>query len=362
MFTQTPSAFYARIAEQNAAGGVNGRKIKGIVIDDQTLQVSTAVQEALSRGAFGIVSESPLFYLAAKYPQQQGVPVTGGSFDGPEWGEQPYTNMFAADTGSVNPAYPSNTLFGSIIRKYGGTVLATYGYGGAVTSVRGATVTAISMQHAGGKVGVLNTSVPIGSVNFTADAIIAKQKNVNALDPQMGNQSNFALAAAYRQEGVKTKVVLFSSGYEQDVIGTPSWQSVQGAYFESFFRPFSVPNEGTEQMAAAMEKYAHFSKNQFPNFGQYEAWIGTDLMLKGLQMAGRNPSRSAVIKSLRSIKAYSANGLLPVTINYSTIFGHDTPEYCAWLLKAVKAGFLPLSSQPQCGTYIPGTNTASPSS
>ena len=85
-------------------GGVNGHMIKGIVVDDQTTQPTLAIQDALSKGAFGIVAESPLFFLGAKIPQQQGVPVTGGSVDGPEWGEQPYTNMFAADTGSVDPA------------------------------------------------------------------------------------------------------------------------------------------------------------------------------------------------------------------------------------------------------------------
>ena len=82
-----------------------------MVLDDQTspTEVVTAVQDAISKGAFGIVSTSPLFFLAAKYPNQQGVPVTGGFFDGPEWGTQPYTNMFAADVGSLDPKYPVNT-------------------------------------------------------------------------------------------------------------------------------------------------------------------------------------------------------------------------------------------------------------
>jgi hypothetical protein len=68
--------------------------------------VSTAVQSAISKGALGIVSVSPLFCLAAKYPNQKGIPVTGGFFDGPEWGTVPYTNMFASDVGSVDPKYP----------------------------------------------------------------------------------------------------------------------------------------------------------------------------------------------------------------------------------------------------------------
>ena len=126
----SPGAFKARIDLQNAEGGVNGHKIIPLIIDDQTspTAIATAVQEADSK-AFAIVSQSPLFFLAAKYPQQAGVPVTGSYSDGPEWGEQPYTNMFAADVGSLNPKYPVTTLAGNFLKQHGAKVLGTYGYG-----------------------------------------------------------------------------------------------------------------------------------------------------------------------------------------------------------------------------------------
>ena len=118
----SPAGFDARIAEQNAEGGVNGHKLVPLVIDDQTnpSEIATAVQSAISKGAFGIVSQSPLMFLAAKYPQQAGMPVTGSYDDGPEWGEQPYTNMFASDNGSVDPKYPVNTQLGDLFKKLGG--------------------------------------------------------------------------------------------------------------------------------------------------------------------------------------------------------------------------------------------------
>jgi branched-chain amino acid transport system substrate-binding protein len=151
---------------------------------------------------------------------------------------------------------------------------------------------------------------------------------------------------------------LFGTGYEPAVINSPAWSTLQGAYFLSPFRPFSLPDAGTQQMAAALQKYSHFSKSQFPSFGQYESWLGADLMIKGLQMAGPNPTHTAVIKDLRSIKAYNGNGLLPITINYSTIFGHD-PADCTWMMQAHKTGFVPVSSQPFCGHDVPGTTTVS---
>jgi Periplasmic binding protein len=140
-------------------------------------------------------------------------------------------------------------------------------------------------------------------------------------------------------------------------VHSPAWSSLQGDYFLSIYRPFSIPDAGTEQMAAAMQKYAHFSKTQFPTLFQYETWAGADLMIKGLQMAGPNPSRAAVIKDMRRIQAYDANGLLPNPIDYATIFGHDPPRQCVWVLLARKSGFVPVSTKAVCGTDLRGTST-----
>jgi branched-chain amino acid transport system substrate-binding protein len=235
-FSQSPAGFKARIEMQNAQGGVNGHKLVGLVLDDQTSPtgVSTAIQDTLSKGAFGLVSTSPLFFLAAKVPNQQGVPVTGGFFDGPEWGQQPYTNMFAADVGSVDPTYPVNTAIGSFMKTHGGTVVCSYGYSISPSSSRSAIGTADSFPHAGARRGA-----------------------------------------------------------------------------------------------------------------------------KGLQLAGKNPTHAGVIKALRNLKSYNGNGLLPVSINFSTIFGHDSAKACGWYMIAEKNGFAPSSSQPSCGTDIPGTSTAS---
>lgn len=358
----SPAGFTARIDMQNAEGGIDGHKLVGMIIDDQTSpsQITTAVQSA-DQSALGIVSQSPLFFLAAKYPNQAGEPVTGSYDDGPEWGTQPYTNMFASDNGSVDPSYPVNTQIGNFLKAHGGTVLGSYGYSISPSSSRAAIATSKSFEHAGGTTGVLDTTVPFGGVDFTSAALVAKQHNINAMVPAMDNDSNYALATALEQAGVKLKAALFSTGYQPDAIGSPAWNTLQGDYFLSLFRPFSLPNAGTEQMQAALEKYANFTSTQFPTFSQYEAWAGADLMIKGLLLAGPNPTRSAVISKLRGITSYNANGLLPVTLDYSTNFGKNPPQTCAWIMKAEKTEFSLVSPTPTCGTDLPHTSTASSS-
>jgi branched-chain amino acid transport system substrate-binding protein len=108
-------------------------------------------------------------------------------------------------------------------------------------------------------------------------------------------------------------------------------------------------------MDAAMEKYANFTKNQFPTFAEYEAWVGADLMIQGLKLAGSNPTRANVIKDLRSITSYNANGIDPTTINYSTVFGHYASPDCRWYLQAQTSGFKLLSPTPECGTWMNGS-------
>ena len=353
--------FLARVALQNSEGGISGHKIIPLVIDDQTslTSVATAAQDAISKNALGIVAVSPVFFAAAKFPQEAGVPVTGSFSDGPEWGEQPYTNMFASDNGSVDPKYPANLGSAVFMKQHGGTVLGAYGYSISPSSTRAAQGTAEAFARIGGKVGVLDTSIPFGGVAFTTAALAAKQKGVNAVTADLDNNSNFALATSLLQAGVKPKVVVFPTGYEPSVINSPVWKTLQGDYFVTEFRPFSVPNAATQQMAGAFEKYEHFTKSQFPTFGQYESWLGATLMIEGIQKAGKNPTHSSVITALRGIKDYTGGGILPYHINFSTIFGHDLPEDCAWYMKAEPKGFVATSAKPLCGKDIPGTSTAS---
>ena len=121
-----------------------------------------------------------------------------------------------------------------------------------------------SFQRAGGKIGVEDASIPFGSVDFSPEALVAKEKNVNAILPTMDDDSDFALLTALKQAGVKVKAALLAVGYEPSVVHSPAWPSLQGAYFLSLTRPLALPNAGTEQMAGALTKYAHFTRASFP--------------------------------------------------------------------------------------------------
>jgi branched-chain amino acid transport system substrate-binding protein len=354
----SPVGFNARIAAQNAAGGINGHKIDPIVIDDQTSPtvITTAVQQAIADGAVGIVSDSPLFFLGAKYAQQAGIPVTGGSFDGSEWGTQPNTNMFPSDGGNTDPTLPWSKATGEFFKSHGGTNLGTYGYGISPSSTHAVYGSAKSALAAGMKVGVMDVSIPFGSESFGTEALAAKSANIDSMTAEMDVNSNLALLAAMEQDGLHPKVVSLATGYQPSLVNSNVWQTAQGAYFSTEFRPFNIPmNAGTSAMKANLIKYGHYTATQFPDYGQYETYLGADLMIQGLEKAGANPTSASTIKALRS-STYNADGVLPVTLNYAVNFGYNTKETCGWYELAEKTDFKATSDTPTCSTYVPGSS------
>ena len=48
-------------------------------------------------------------------------------------------------------------------------------------------------------------------------------------------------------------------------------------------------------------------------------------MIKGLELAGRNPTRSSFISNLRKLSKYNAGGLLPNSVSF-THFGHGNSD------------------------------------
>ena len=196
------------------------------------------------------------------------MPVTGSYDDGPEWGTQPYTNMFASDNGSVNPAYPVNTQIGDFLKAHGGTVarrlrlLASRRRPAGRPSARPSPSSTPGARSA-------SWTRPSPSAAWTSPltALVAKQKNINSMVPALDNNSNYALATSLAQAGVKLKAVLFATGYEPDIIGSPVWNDPAGRLLH-----VAVPTVVAAQRrhpadaGGACRSTPRFTPTQFPTF------------------------------------------------------------------------------------------------
>ena len=351
-----PQSFKARIALQNAQGGVDGRQIKYVIEDDQSTSSAeqTAAQAEVAKGVFAIDDNSPFAYGASTYLQQQGIPVVGGGYDAFEWTTPSYTNMFsttyAVFSGTQQPRYTINP---SVLKKAGAHNFAVLGYSISPSSSGAAANVAVSLKQAGFNVAYLDTTLPFGTVNVTATALQMKAAGVDSMEAEIDGNTELALITAGEQAGIKWKYVVLATGYGS------AWLSNRTAVAESqhlYFGVLQVPVElhtpATIAEQAAFKKYAGFTG--VPDFGWSEGWETAGLLIEGLQVAGKNPTRQSFITNLRKVTSWNDNGLLPQAVN----FEHTTTpasKRCGYSTQLIGHNFVPTSTKPVCTYLVPGT-------
>jgi len=344
----------ARIDQLNAEGGVDGRKIKLIVRDDGTNPAtdSTATADLISKGVFGVIDDSAVTFGGSKLLQQAGVPVTGGAYDGPEWYEQPNTNMFSI-SGPGDAKDPQYDNFAVFAKDHGGTKCAAVGYGISPSSQASASGFELSCEREGLKNALLDTSVPFGTVNVTTLVLQIKASGANVLWLPLDGNTNFAIMTGLKQAGVKMKVVINATGYGQTLLNdTSAVPAAQGAWFLATGVPIESKTPATKAFQSALAKYAHYTG--VPDFTWYEGWGGADLMIKGLELAGKNPTQSAFIADLHKVTDYSANGLFG-QVNFSlSDFGKAPKTLCEYLVQLKGDAYA--HPTKVCGAILPNSD------
>jgi branched-chain amino acid transport system substrate-binding protein len=354
-FTGAVQGAQARIDLQNAEGGVDGRKINLVVGDDQTsfTAAQTAVNSLIqTHNAFGLIFISDLVAIAYRTAQQQGVPVVGFPTDGPEWGMQPNTNMVSTD-GDQAAKLPANTEFAKVAKLEGATNMAVLAIANEPPSDVAAQQFVQAANAIGLKVGYQNFDLPLGSVNVTAAVLAMKQAGVDGFDSLMLSNTNFAVMEGAKQAGLTLKAPIQAVGYDQALINDPSAvQAGQGGIFSVFQVPVEEKTPATLAEQAAFKKYEHFTG--VPNLNWTQGWISADLWINGLKAAGKNPTRGSFLKAVRSIKGYTAEGLLPLPLNLSLKdFGKNPTRACSYFVKLKGTTFVPLNhGKPICGNNV----------
>jgi ABC-type branched-subunit amino acid transport system substrate-binding protein len=347
-------AAQARIDEQNAKGGIYGRKIKLIVEDDQTNPETDKTASALliSKGVFGVIDDSAVTFGGYKLFQQAGVPVTGGGYDGPEWFEQPDTNMFSISgpADAKDPQYSNSAVFA---KEHGGTKCASLGYGISPSSQASATGFMLACQREGLQKTFLDTTVPFGTEDVTSLILQIKESGANVLWLPLDGDTNSAIMTGLGQAGVKMKVIINATGYGQQLLDdTNVIPDAQGAWFLGEGVPVEFDTPGTKAFQAGLAKYAHFTG--IPDFTWYEGWGGADLMIEGLELAGKDPTQSAFITDLHKVTDYSGNGLFgPVSFSLSD-FGKAPKTLCEDLVQL--EGDKYVHPTQVCGTLLPNSD------
>ncbi len=295
-FADSAKGVQAQFSALNAAGGINGRTLNLIVADDQSSPQgdATAVQDLINKNVFGIITFTPYAFGGYRYMQQHGIPVTGGAFDGPEWGTQPNTNMFSY-TGGVDPKYPANTVDGLFFKSLGVTSVAGFAYGVSPSSIASIKDLKESLASQGITMPYQNLSVPFGAVDFTTYGLAMKAANVDGATCSCVQSSNIAMAVSAKQAGVPLKAALMFSGVDSSLFdNATATTAAQGTFWPTSIVPLDLNNPASTRFVATLRRYVPSYKGGYPSYGLTGSYLSASLMAEGLKVAGQNPTAPVV--------------------------------------------------------------------
>jgi len=334
-------AFQARIDRQNASGGVNGRKIKTVMIDDASSGANlTAAQDLVTnRNAFVVVNNSAFAFLSYRYLLDKGVPIVGGGYDGSYYGKPGNESIISA----LNAPYAGLASDGiaRIMKRLGGTKTATLAYGASASSTASATtLQQYAVPSQGLQAVYTNTSVDFGTSDVGPLVLGIKNSGADAAYLPLVAASNAAVIQGLQQNGVKMKALVMPTGYGQDLLDSPL-ASLLGPedVFTTAFAPVELKTKATKQFQADLKKYAGLTG--VPDFAQYMGYATGELTILGLQHAGATPTRQGFVDGLRKLGSYDVAGLACTAIDFSAEhYGKFPVDTCGYYVSVKNGKFV----------------------
>jgi ABC-type branched-subunit amino acid transport system substrate-binding protein len=343
-FSGMGDAFKARIAAENAKGGVNGRKIKVVAIDDKSSAANlTAVRDLVeNEKVFAVVNDSSFGFLTYRYEIEAGVPVVGGGIDGNYYREPEAAKTIISVLGNrlATPGITS-TIFTDAIKKAGGKKVASLGYGISPSSAETAKMQSEYAAPASGLDAVYtNTSVDFGTTDVSPLVLGIKNAGADSVILPMAASTNLAIDQGLKQAGVKMKATMLGAGYGQEVLDSPAVSTLGPTdYFFLQSKPAELKDPAVKRFRSDLKKYSGFTG--VPGLGQYYGYEAADLLVTGLEQAGKKLTRQGFLDGLRKLGTWDGAGLtcLPVDISLENL--SKSPKNCAYYATVKDGKFVP---------------------
>jgi branched-chain amino acid transport system substrate-binding protein len=354
-FLNADKGCQARVDRENAAGGVNGRKINVEMVDDQSSGANkTAAQDLVqNKHVFMVVNNSSFAFLTYKFLQDAGIPQVNGGYDGTYYGEPGNENVISASGNVVSANGVVYDNLPKLMKQMGATKVAALAYGISASS----TAAAENFQKfavpavPGLKAVYTNTTVDFGSTDVGPQVLGIKNAGADAVYLPLVASSNIAVVQGLAQNGVKMKSTVLATGYGQPLLDEPVSKTFgPEVVMQTQFAPVELKTKATKQFQADLKKYASYTG--VPDYGIYTGYITCDLAILGLKNAGNPPTRAAFAPNLRKLGTYDQAGLACQPIDVSTAtYGKAAPTGCLWYVQVKNGKFVPF---PANGKPIKG--------
>ena len=121
----------ARVGRENAAGGVNGRKLEVEYVDDASSAANLTQAQSLTQNehVYLVINDSAFAFLSYRWLLDHEVPLIGGGFDGNYYGAPGNEKVISAFGNSPPISGIQTTLTPKIMKSLGASKIAAIGYG-----------------------------------------------------------------------------------------------------------------------------------------------------------------------------------------------------------------------------------------
>ncbi|ADP83376.1 ABC transporter substrate-binding protein [Pseudofrankia inefficax] len=335
----------ARFGLANESGGVFGRTVSYAWRDDQSSQDLNLLgaQDLVGRGhVFGIIEAPGASNGSITWLNQQNIPVTGLASD-PGWVGR--NNMFSFYYLSDG----SSTVWGDVINAAGASRAAVLEVSGNKSNSDFSRQYEASLLESGVKI-VREFQIAEAVTNYQAVAKQLKQDDIDALVGVLLPSTAAKLIPAARSLGVNLKITMMPLGYDPAVLAS-SGKAIAGTIIFTEVQPWlDTPRQQTFE--AAMAKYAPEIQSVRSD-SAVDGFVAADIFIRGLQAAGKCPTRESFISGLRAVTNYDGFGLVPAPVNFATNLKAPQSCYNFIQVRADGSAFDPMfGGQARCGRPI----------
>ena len=341
-----------RVDQENAKGGVNGRKIKLKIYDDATNanQQISEVQKAIGEGVFGLTTTTS---TVSMYPtlKSAGIPITG--FSNAAFGTD--NNAFGvagATTASVPTIAPTIVLEKQ--KQQGATKIAIINHATASAAASQNALANLVPLMGGMTVALRIADSPAGAHDATSEALRIKNSGADSVNYSGYVDGAISLAQALKQQGVTLKSFAVAGLSDPAMLKTANG-ALDGALGQTYgTAPIGVNVRAVKTFASAMKAAGINPYLPAAPLG----YLGADLFIKGLKVAGKCPTRASFISNLRKVTSYDGAGMLPGKVSFvpKGIMPNGNPITCNWFTTAKGTELVP-DAKPTCGGKIIDTTT-----
>lgn len=329
---QGARALQAWGAHINANGGINGRPVKVIVMDDggDASKARSMMKELVEQhdavAAVAAMTVVETLNAWKDYVHEKQVPVVGGTC-GPEWVKAPM--LFRQCPSSANQIY-GTALVGAQhgeSTKFGGmfcseTQSCTYVEKQLFDE---------GMAKRAGLDPVYRSRISVFQADFTAECIQARNAGVGLMMVIADPNTVDRVTASCRRQGFNPQYLQMSSTMRADFASNPSFENALVSMSVFPFAGLSTP--AFREFDTAWQRYGD---GNAPGPAAAQAWASAKLFEKAATAAGSDISRQSIVTQLRKLRDERLGGLT-VPLNFDASGPADSP--CTYYLRIASNGW-----------------------